>query len=295
MSSLFKGNTPLTPVSLEQRPYSVRNNNNPNINKIFQPLESNSYKVNKKIDYFSPLNNNIQNKTFHNERRKSDIHPLDFYSLGKIPSNTVYPNLEWNKGIKSTSNDIITRNALSINTKKYNEFDIYKKLSNIYEQNITENNYMEPIKIYKTYEKYKLPKYATNIEMYKLMKEKYFSKDISSSIKQGKYISMKEFIKEKENIMNKENVNMEKVNSNKDIKYKEIKKDEIKKEEIKNNEKDKKKEVKEITKSLSHNSGLIYKDPNDYSKQELKNNTFYFDKNENQMLKQNKWIFENKK
>ena len=106
---------------------------------------------------------------------------------------------------------------------------------------------------------------------------------------------MKEFIKEKENIMKKENVNMEKMNSNKDIKYKEKKKEEIKKEEIKNNEKDKKKEVKEITKSLNHNSGLIYKDPNDYSKQELKNNTFYFDKNENQMLKQKKWIFENKK
>ncbi len=274
MSSLFRGNTPLTPVSLVQRPYSVRNNNNPNINKIFQPLESNSYKLNKKIHYFSPLNNNIQNKTFHNERRKSDIHPLDFYSLGKIPSNTVYPNLEWNKGIKSTSNDIITRNALSINTKKYNEFDIYKKLSNIYEQNITENNYMEPIKIYKTYEKYKLPKYATNIEMYKLMKEKYFSKDIQSTIAKGKKLNKTDFIKEKENIMkNKDNTKFKKI-------------EEIK---VEQNQEGNNKERKSKT-----CSEFFFKDPNDYTKELMKNNIYNFEQNNIQMIKPKKYKFEGK-
>ena len=108
MSSLFEGKPPLTPVPLTQRPYSV-NNNNQNNNKVFQPLESNSFKINKNRDFFTP--SDIQNKTFYNGRKKSDIHPLDFYTLGKIPPNTVYPNLEWNKGIKSTSNDIIYRNA----------------------------------------------------------------------------------------------------------------------------------------------------------------------------------------
>ena len=280
MSSLFEGNSPLNQISLTQRPYSVRNNNQNNM-KIFQPLESNSYKINKKVDFFSPVNNNMQSKTFYNERKQPNIHPLDFYSLGKIPSNTVYSNLEWNKGIKSTSNDIIYRNALSINTQRYNKIDIHKKLSNIYEQNITENNYMEPIKIYKTYEKYKLRKYATNIEMYKLMKEKYFSKDIHSPIKQGKCLSQKDFIKEKEKLTKQENLIVNNINNSNKNKACEMNK--------------KNEEIKEISKSLSLNSGLIYKDPNDYTKQELKNNAFYFDKNNNQMLQQKKWIFENKK
>ena len=283
MSSLFEGKPPLTPVSLTQRPYSV-NNNNQNNNKVFQPLESNSFKINKNRDFFTP--SDIQNKTFYNGRKKSDIHPLDFYTLGKIPPNTVYPNLEWNKGIKSTSNDIIYRNALSINTKKYNKIDLHKRITNLYEQNITENNYMEPIKIYKTYEKYNLPKYATNILMYKLMREKYFARDIHSPIAQGKCLSLKDFVKQKEKILKKDNLNLDKVHSNKDIKPKEMKSEELKKT-------NKNEEIKDMAKT--HHPTIKYKDPNDYTKQDLKSNTLYFDKNRNQMLKQKKWIFENMK
>ena len=284
MLSFLEGRQPLTPVSLTHRPISV-NNSNQNINKIIQPLEANSFKINKRKD-FSPPSEQIQNKTFYNDRKKSDIHPLDFYTLGKIPSNTIYHNLEWNKGIKSTSNDIINRNALSINTQKFNRVDIHKRITNLYEQNITENNYMEPIKIYKTYEKYNLPKYATNIEMYKLMKEKYFARDIHSPIAQGKCLSQKDFVKQKGKIMKKENINIDNLSLNKDTKLKEKKS-----EEIKNHTKNE--EIKDISKT--HYSQIIYKDPNDYSKQDLKSNTFYFDKNRNQMLKPKKWIFENKK
>ena len=261
MSSFFEGRQPLTPVSLTHRPFSV-NNSNQNINKIIQPLEANSFKINKRKD-FSPPSEQIQNKTFYNDRKKSDIHPLDFYTLGKIPSNTIYHNLEWNKGIKSTSNDIINRNALSINTQKFTRVDIHKRITNLYEQNITENNYMEPIKIYKTYEKYNLPKYATNIEMYKLMKEKYFTRDIHSQITQGKCLSQKDFVKQKEKIMKKENINIDNLNLNKDIKLKEKKSD-----EIKNHTKNE--EIKDISKT--HYSQIIYKDPNDYTKQDLKSN-----------------------
>ena len=289
MSSLFEGNPPLSPISLGQRPFSVRNSLE-NSHRVFQPLESNSCKISKKKDFLSPTNI-VQNKTFYNERKKSDIHPLDFYTRGKVPSNTVYPNLEWNKGIKSTSNDIIYRNALSINTKKYNEMNNNKKLSNLYEQNITENNYMEPIKIYKTYEKYNIPKYATNIEVYRLMKEKFFARDIHSPIAQGRCLSQKDFIKQKEKLIKKENLNLDNISSNKDNKYKEINIEEIKNKK----EKNKNEEIKDKSKSLSHNTKLVYKDPNDYTKQTLKNNTFYFDKNNNQMLKNKKWIFQNKK
>ena len=290
MSNLFERKTPLTPVSLTQRPLSVSNTNQ-NSNNVFKPLEPNSYRLNKKRDFFSPTK--VENKTFYKERNNSDVHPLDFYTLGKIPPNTVYQNLEWNKAIKGNSNDIIIRNALSINTKKFNEIDLNKKFSNIHEQNITENNYMEPIKVYKSYEKYCLPKYATNMGMYKLMKEKYFSRDIHSNITQGKCLSKNEFIKQKERIMKKENLNLNNISSNKDTKFEEKKWEQIKKNY--KNERNKNKEIKEIIKSSSYSTGLIYKDPNDYSKQLLKNNTFYFDKNNNQMLKNKKWIIEDKK
>ena len=290
MLNLFEDKQPLTPNSLTQRPYSVRNNEQ-NSNKVSQPLESNSFKINKRKDFFSP-SNDIKNKTFYNARRNSENHPLDFYTKGKIASKTIYNNFEWNKGIRSTSNDIITRNALSINTKKFNELNLTKKLSPLCEQNITENNYMEPIKTYKTYEKYNLPKYATNIEMYRLMKEKYFSKDIHSPITQGKCLSPKEFIKQKELIMNKNNLNIDNIKTNDNNDHK------IKNKEIKYNNKNefniKKKQIKEINKSMSQNR-LIYKDPNDYSIQILKSNTFYFDKNNNQMLQAKKWIRDNKK
>ena len=290
MSILFGGNSPLTPISLNQRPYSVRNSIQ-NSNRVFQPLESNSCKITKKKDFFSPTN--LKNKTFYNERKKSDIHPLDFYTLGKIPSNTVYPNLEWNRAKKSTSNDIIYRNALSINTKKYNEMNIYKKASNIYEQNITDNNYMEPVKIYKTYEKYNIPNNATNKEVYNLMKAKFYSRDIHSSISQGKCLSQKEFMKEKEKMLKKDNLNLDNINSNRDKKHKEIKKEEMKPKN--KNENNKNEDINEKSKSLGHNSKLIYRDPNDYTKQELKSKTFYFDKNNNQMLREKHWIIDNKK
>ena len=278
MSSLFNGNPPITPIKLNQRPNSVSNFSKNN-NRIFQPLESNNYKMEKKNDFFSL--NKTQNKVFYNQNKPSDYHPLDFYTLGKVNSNIAYPTQEWNKGIKSTSNDIITRNSLSINTKKFNNMNLHKNLSYLNEQNIDENNYMNPVKIYKTCQKYDLPKYATNIEMYRLMKEKYFARDIHSAITQGKCLSKKEFIKQKERILKKDNLSKDDITSNidKNIEGRNIKK------EVK----------KEINKNNSVNTGSIFKDPNDYTKQLLKDNYLYFDKNNNQMIKQRKWPFKGKR
>lgn len=290
MSNLFERKTPLNPVTLTQRPFSAFNANK-NSNNVFKPLEPNSFRLNKKRDFFSPTK--VENKTFYKERNISEVHPLDFYTLGKIPPNTVYQNLEWNDVIKDNSNDIINRNALPTKIKKFNEIDLNKKFSNIYEENITESNYIEPIKVYKSYEKYCLPKYATNIGIYNLMKEKCFSRDIHSSITRGKCISKNEFIKQKERIMKKENLNLNNISCNKDTKFEEKKLEQINKNY--KNERNKSKEIKEKIKSSSYSTGLIYKDPNDYSKQLLKNNIFYFDKNHHQMLKNRKWIIEDKK
>ena len=270
MSNILQNKPNLTPVPSIPRPYSVTNFFKGS-NKVFQPLEPNSLKIDKANDFLSHKNN-TQTKEFYHTKKSSDFHPLEFYTLGKVRSHKKYLNLEWNKAIKSTSNNIIERNSLSINAKKFNDINNNKKLSNIKEQNITENNYMDPVKIYKTLEKYNIPQYATNFGMYKLMKEKYFARDIHSSIAQGKQISKNEFVQQKEKIMKKDNLNLDNIDSNKD----------------KNKNK---KENKAINKSKSAKTGLIYRDPNDYSKKLLKGNYLYFDKNNEQMVKNRKWKY----
>jgi len=272
MSNLFQNKPNLTPVQTIPRPYSVTNFFKGS-NKVFQPLEPNLLKVDKANDFLSQKNK-TQTKEFYHTKKSHEFHPLEFYALGKVQSQKKYSNLEWNRGIKSTSNDIITRNYLSINAKKFNDMNNNKKLSNLKEQAITENNYMDPVKMYKTLEKYNLPQYATNIGMYKLMKEKYFARDIHSSIAQGRQITKNEFVKQKEKIMNKDNLNLDNVDSNKDKNLK---------------------ENKAINKSKSAKTGLIYRDPNDYSKKLLKGNYLYFDKNNEQMIKNRKWKFKGKR
>ena len=69
----------------------------------------------------------------------------------------------------------------------------------------------------------------------------------------------------------------------------------------KNNNKNEKKEEKKIAKKSIEdmkqhsNSGFIYKDPNDFTKKLLKNNTYYFDKNNTQMIKPKKWKIDGNK
>jgi hypothetical protein len=270
---MSKRNQTFSPITLNQRPFSV-NNSSQNNNQVFQPLEPNSFKISKKRDFFQ--NTNIQNRTFYNLRKSSDTHKLEFYALGKVsPNKTKYSNLEWNKGIKSTSNDIMQRNALSIHTRKFDGMNIHKNLSNLSEQNISQNNYLDPVKIYKTCEKYNLPKYATNVATYKLMKEKYYAKDMHSQIAQGRPLSRKEFIKQKANLIKNNKLNL----THKSLRTNVI---------------DKKEEKKGINKSCSVSTGLEYKDPNDYSKQLLKNNYLYFDKNNTQIIRHKKWKFKGK-
>ena len=239
MSNNSKEKSSPTPIRLSIQS-SLDDNDNHLFNKTFTPLIPNNLKEKNKYGFF-------QNKTFVPEK-KSQFHPIEFYALGKIPSGTVYPSLQWNKGIKSTSNNIIERNALSINTKKFNQINVYKNLTSIYEQNVTENNYMHPVKMFRTYEKYKIPNNTTNFEVYKIMKEKFFSKDTETD----------------------------------------------------NNKTEKKEEKKIAKKSIEDmkqhsNSGFIYKDPNDYTKKLLKNNTYYFDKNNTQMIKPKKWKIDGNK
>lgn len=257
--------TPLQPLG---RPL-IENHSVQNFNKTFTPLISNSFSHNKSSN-FSP---NLT-QTAINVKKNTPFHPLQFYALGKIPTDKEYPTLQWNKGIKSTSNNIIERNVLSINTKKFNQIYQYKNLASLYQQNVTENNYMKPLKLYRTSEKYNLPTNTTNFETYKIMKEKYFSKDIQSTIAKGKKLNKTDFIKEKENIMkNKDNTKFKKI-------------EEIK---VEQNQEGNNKERKSKT-----CSEFFFKDPNDYTKELMKNNIYNFEQNNIQMIKPKKYKFEGK-
>ena len=262
MSNRREIRTPLTPIRLCRNPKSD-NNNIEKFNKIFTP--QNSFNCNKDNSFSQNLSS-----TF-NPDNKSVFHPIEFYALGKIPTGTVYPSFQWNKGIKSTSSNIIDRNILSINTKNFNQMYPYKKLSDLSQQNVTENNYMKPVKLYKTREKYNLPNNSSNFEIYKIMKEKYFSQDIQSPIAKGKLLNKTDYLKQKEN-------------STKKIEFKKI-------EEIKDyNQGNDKSEIKNDKKSRT-TSEFFFKDPNDYSKMLMKNNTFYFAQNNTQMIQPKKWKF----
>ena len=253
-----------TQIGLYRRQISDKNNIE-NFKEALTPQDSNSFNCNK--------NNEVSknfNQTFYSDN-KSVFHPIEFYALGKIPTGTVYPSFQWNKGIKSTSSNIIDRNILSINTKKFNQMYPYKKLSDLSQQNVTENNYMKPVKLYKTREKYNLPNNSSNFEIYKIMKEKYFSQDIQSPIAKGKLLNKTDYLKQKEN-------------STKKIEFKKI-------EEIKDyNQGNDKSEIKNDKKSRT-TSEFFFKDPNDYSKMLMKNNTFYFAQNNTQMIQPKKWKF----
>ncbi len=234
-----------------------------NFNKTFTPLISNSFNRNNSSNFKA-------NNTFSLNKNNS-FHPIEFYALGKLPNGTVYPTFQWNKGIKSTSSNIIDRNILSINTKKFNQMYPYKKLADLSQQNVTENNYMKPVKLYKTREKYNLPNNSSNFEIYKIMKEKYFSQDIQSPIAKGKLLNKTDYLKQKEN-------------STKKIEFKKI-------EEIKDyNQGNDKSEIKNDKKSRT-TSEFFFKDPNDYSKMLMKNNTLYFAQNNTQMIQPKKWKF----
>ena len=254
-----------------RRPSSMGNIFSNSNNTVFQPLTPKNFSIN-----INHENNkmNFKNETPKKTDNKEKIHPLDFYTMGKVDKQNTYSTAyNWNRGFQSTSNNILTRNELSINSRQFFNTNIHKNITTIQNQNITENNYMEPIKVYKTFEKYNLPKYAINCETYNIMKEKIFTKDTENTITKGKNVTKNEFLTQKESLLKP-------INKNNNI-------------ENKNNRKNIDISKKSITKSVS-SPGLVYKDPTDYTKQILPPNNLYFDKNNNQMLKNRKWSLNKK-
>lgn len=126
-------------------------------------------------------------------------HPLEFYALGKVSNppqmtTTFKPSMAF----RGQSNDLLQRNALSINNHNFDDAKFYYK----HYVGVTPHN-TEPAMIpncYRTYQKFNLPTNMTNKETYNLTKEKLFAQDRSSSLRSGHVLTKSDFLSQKKNL-----------------------------------------------------------------------------------------------
>ena len=260
-------------------------------------INSSSLKELKQNNNNNPLNTNDK------LQKNFNLHSIDFYALGKVPpyqknTNFIPPN----NGFRSTSNNLIKRNYFSINNRYFDDLkNIYpKKQATIYEQNIEENNYLTPLSVFNTVQRYDLPNNVVNQETYNIAKEKLYAKDIFSTIRKGKPLSRNDFFAQKKNLMednknklfytptnkslNNDNNNTKELKRyNSSVNIKEYERD-LKNEMIINKEKNEKKLI-----HSSSTKAFIPKNPKDITKEILTNRNLLFDKNHSQIVRDRNW------
>ena len=258
--------------------------NSNNSNNTFIP--NLKYKTNAFNSFRKDLinNNNINNPNYSQtnpnsrktkmnlslENNDSELnHPLVFYALGKVKNqnkslNNSNISLYRSQGFRSSSNDMIKRNVLSMNSTCFDDMKKKsKEYSTIKKQILEDNDYLNPLKIYKSFHKYDVHNNCINQETYNLAKKKYYSRDRISNIKTGLYLTRKQFNEQKKNLL-QNNTNYKTLNT--DINN-----------DLNNNNK-------------SDNSDKYYfKDPTDYSKEELKSKQWRFDRNYKMFIKHKNW------
>ena len=248
-------------------------------------------------------NNNNPLNTNDKLQKNFNLHSIDFYALGKVPPYQKNKNfIPPNNGFRSTSNNLIKRNYFSINNRYFDDLkNIYpKKQATIYEQNIEENNYLTPLSVFNTVQRYDLPNNVVNQETYNIAKEKLYAKDIFSTIRKGKPLSRNDFFAQKKNLMednknklfytpsnkslnNGNNNTKELKRYNSSVNIKEYERD-LKNEMIINKEKNEKKLI-----HSSSTKAFIPKNPKDITKEILTNRNLLFDKNHSQIVRDRNW------
>ena len=260
-------------------------------------INSSSLKELKQNNNNNPLNTNDK------LQKNFNLHSIDFYALGKVPPYQKNKNfIPPNNGFRSTSNNLIKRNYFSINNRYFDDLkNIYpKKQATIYEQNIEENNYLTPLSVFNTVQRYDLPNNVVNQETYNIAKEKLYAKDIFSTIRKGKRLSRNDFFAQKKNLMednknklfytpsnkslNNDNNNTKELKRyNSSVNIKEYERD-LKNEMIINKEKNEKKLI-----HSSSTKAFIPKNPKDITKEILTNRNLLFDKNHSQIVRDRNW------
>jgi hypothetical protein len=262
-------------------------------------IKYNSNTFNAVKNNFDPKNTIVQtqaesyrDKTFyHGSMQKTNNinnvkdHPLLSYYKSKLNDSLKekYNHLPLyiENGLNNVPNDIVKRNIYSINTryfdhlKKKKEFSIPKKKTKD-----EENDNFSSIKIYKSYNHKYIPDCCINMETYNLTKKKMYSRDRYSNIKTGLNITKKEFIEQKNKLLNRD------LSKSLDFKKRYIKELENSLDDSKNGNKAK---LYNTINAENSNNKVIFKDPNDYTIEVLKDKNLKFDRNNKIFLKHRNW------
>ena len=274
---------------------------NQNINSISKINEMNS-------------SNDIGIKT------SKEYHPIEFYSLGKldpnrkcidIPNNNFYkkriPKLNYNR----SSHELFDRNILSVNNPYFDRFKEVKPKQKIPIPIKDENNYLNPLKSLQIRNEQNFEGQQHNninsLEWFHLIKNKIYIVDHPSRIKKGNNISLNEFYQEKGFPKTEKNNNSRRgydtnIGKSKSISYyfniKRFKKDneflinqkqpfQTEKENVQiDNENNYWRKLR-IERELKNNT-----DNNDMKnpkEKKLKNNLYYFDKNNTNIIRHKNW------
>ena len=184
-------------------------------------------------------------------------------------------------GHNNVPDDIVKRNLYSINTryfdhlKKQKEFSLPKKNTN---DEGTDN--FSSIKIYKTYNHKYIPDCCINMETYNLTKKKMYARDRYSNIKTGFNITKKEFIEQKKKLLHRD------LSKSLDLKKRHIKELENSLDDSRNENKVK---MYNTINTENSNNKFVFKDPNDYTIEVLKDKNLKFDRNNKIFLKHRNW------
>ena len=274
-----------------KEPSNGINTNQPSMPIIENKANSlNGHNINLNHDKNIEINqiNPNQEKTFYNkinlteENNKSKV-PLDFYALGKLDNYKIDNNsipLYTSQGFRSSSNDMIKRNIFSIHNSYFDELRKKKDNSIINKQITEENDYLNPIKIYKSIHKYNVDNNCINQETYNLAKKKMYSKDILSNIKRGLFITKKDFIEQKNKALSEKQSNIT------DLKEK---RSDLKLRHSFDTNKDKNEYLNKTINTGRINNKFLFKDPIDHTKEELKSKDWRFDRNNKMFIKHKNW------
>ena len=289
--------------------YSNLSNQKLNINNNENVIKLNNIDISKpqSMELNSNLLNDIKkNNNLSNDKNKNNINvrSIEFYALGKVNNykkiNHFIPN---NNGFRSTSNNLLKRNYFSINNRIFDDLKDKnpKKQATIYEQNIDENNYLTPLNVFNSFQRYDLPSNVVNQETYNIAKEKLFAKDIFSTIKKGNHISRNDFVSQKQNLLGTADTKDNKFltpNNNRSINDDNIKEFKRYNSCINIMEENREKKYSEINKEKNNDKKLINssssrafvpKNPKDFTKEILANTIIHFDKNHTNIVRDRNW------
>jgi len=253
-------------------------------------------------------------------KTSKEYHPIEFYSLGKldpnrkcidIPNNNFYkkriPKLNYNR----SSHELFDRNILSVNNPYFDRFKEVKPKQKIPIPIKDENNYLNPLKSLQIRNEQNFEGQQHNninsLEWFHLIKNKIYIVDHPSRIKKGNNISLNEFYQEKGFPKTEKNNNSRRgydtnIGKSKSISYyfniKRFKKDneflinqkqpfQTEKENVQiDNENNywRKLRIERELKNNTDNNDI--KNPNE---KKLKNNLYYFDKNNKNIIRHKNW------